>query len=64
MAKFFGNPKAAPVEGAIIDLGLVRARVGYSNGDFRKVTIEDRHGRPLARGDVPYRVLRELESES
>lgn len=58
----YGDPKAFPLQGARIQCGPLTIRVGSSNGDFRAIAVEDHKGRVIARGDVPFSALREIEA--
>ena len=56
----FGDPLAEPVTGAEFEATFT-VRVGYSNGDFRHVTLKDDRGRVWASSvSVPFRALREI----
>lgn len=56
----FGDNKVAPTVGAKI-VAQLTIRVGYSNGDFREILIYDQNDRFLARGSVPFDMLRDIQ---
>jgi len=61
-SKRYGDPNAEPRQGDEFFV-VLKVRVGYSNGDFRHVFLEDDRGRVWAEGSIPYRALREVRDE-
>lgn len=51
----------APRHGDEIMCGPLTIKVGYHNGDFRHILIEDHLGRAWCEGSVPYSALRDVQ---